>query len=262
MKSWRLSWVIKELSDFSNFAKHKKVLESPWKFYFGLIVKFVPGIFCFPITLKLIGGGEFEVKEFMTLYIYKEIFVDKCYDLPALQGNNPTIIDVGANTGLFAIRMKQQYNNSTLHCFEPFPSNYAQLQRNIDRSQLSDVNISMKGVGNSARKQKLFVHSKNVGGHSIYAKATDGNRYVDIELVDIRQIINLLNGRDCDLLKLDCEGAEYEIIKSMDRDTASRIKLIIFEASPELYDLHELNRHLSDIGYSVERKKGLSVASY
>ena len=52
------------------------------------------------------------VKEFMTLYIYKEIFVEGCYDLSLATDPAPFIIDVGANTGLFIIRMKQLYPNA------------------------------------------------------------------------------------------------------------------------------------------------------
>ena len=87
------------------------------------------------------------VKEFMTLYIYKEIFVDGCYDLSLASGPAPFIIDVGANTGLFIIRMKQLYPNSRVAGYEPLPSNFLQLKRSIELSRLDHVDIFMQGVG-------------------------------------------------------------------------------------------------------------------
>jgi hypothetical protein len=93
MKSWRLSWAITEISDTSNFSKHTQALHSSWKFWVALVFKLVPGVWPFTIQLRLRQGGVVAVKEFMTLYIYKEIFVEGCYDDPA-----PFIIDVGTNT--------------------------------------------------------------------------------------------------------------------------------------------------------------------
>lgn len=262
MRSWRLSWALREVSNFSNFRKHNKILVSPWRFYFSIMAKFLPNIWKLPITLKLKQGRAFEVHEFMTLYIYKEIFVDKCYDFPPLPANNPVIIDVGANTGLFTIRMKQMYPNSHIYCFEPFSSNYDQLKRNLEISQFKDVNIFNKGIGGTARKEKLFIHSKNIGGHSLYQEASSSEKYIEIDLIEIRNILNMLEGKNCDLLKLDCEGAEHEIIKSMSDEVATRVKRIIFEPSPSLYDLNELIQHLANIGYRVERNKGLYVAFF
>ena len=49
----------------------------------------------------------------MTLYIYKEIFVDRCYDL-TLDRSFPVIIDIGANSGLFALRIRQLYPSAQI----------------------------------------------------------------------------------------------------------------------------------------------------
>lgn len=260
MKSWRLNWALAEVSESSNFARHRRALRGAWKFWAAMVLKFVPHVWPFTIRLNLSQGGVIAVDQFMTLFIYKEIFVDGCYDLELPENHEPLIVDVGANTGLFILRMKQLYPQAHVYAFEPLPTNYAQLQTNLRLSELDRVRTFMQGVGGTARKETLYIHPRNVGGHSIFQNQTGGKQRVEIELIDIEALLRLLDGKSCDLLKLDCEGAEYEIIKSISSETAQRFERILFEATPSLYDVEELTQHLENVGYRIERHKGLHMA--
>jgi hypothetical protein len=177
MNSWRAKWVMAELSDPSNVSRHRQVLHSSWKFWIALFLKSVPRLWPFTFLLRLKQGGVVPVNEFMTLFIYKEIFVDGCYDLPLTMSAAPIIVDVGANTGLFIVRMKQLYPRAKVLGDEPLPSNYSQLKRTLELSGLHDVEIFMQGVGGTPRKAKLYVHQRNIGGHSIYQSRAGGRRY-------------------------------------------------------------------------------------
>lgn len=260
MGLWNVGWMLKELSDPATLGRHGEALTSPWKFYWGLFAQSLPRPWQPPLTLALKAGGQFVVNNFMTLYIYKEIFVDHCYDFPALPMRAPVIVDVGANTGLFAIRMKQLYPAASLYCFEPAPANYHELTTNITLSRFANITSINKGVGGTARQEQLFLHAKNVGGHSLFQQAAGSAASITIDLVDVDSILAMLDGAFCQLLKLDCEGAEYEILKSLTSAQARRLERIIFEPTPALYDPNELRGHLTDVGYHVEKHKGLYVA--
>lgn len=260
MKSWRLNWAFAQISSAGGHSKHREALESPALFWVALAAKLIPNLWGRPIHFRLKRGGKFSVKEFMTLYIYKEIFIDGCYDAPSLPGQSPVIIDVGANTGLFAIRMKQLYPSANVFCYEPMPGNFKQLQDNLLASGLQDCAPIQEGLGKNVRTEKLFIHKRNVGGHSIYSAIASSSKSIEIHLVDIRTALSRIGGRDCTLLKLDCEGAEYEILSSLDEETAQRIERIIFEPTPALYNVVELNSHLTKIGYDVKWNEGIFVA--
>jgi FkbM family methyltransferase len=262
MKSWRLDWALTELANLASLeglAKHSRVLSSPWRYWATLLLKLVPAVWPFPVELRLKAGGVVTVEEFMTLFIYKEIFVDGCYDVP-LPTAPSLILDVGANTGLYMIRMKQLYPNCKIHGFEPMPSNYVQLRRNLRLSGLAGVETHPRGVGGTTRREKLFVHDKNLGGHSIYPSQTGSERHVEIELVGLRELLDGMGGERCSVLKLDCEGAELEIIKSIDEQMAQRIDNVVFEPTPSLYDVQDAVAHLTDVGYRVDDYKGLRWA--
>jgi hypothetical protein len=119
----------------------------------------------------------------------------------------------------------------------------------------------MEGVAGSARTDKLYLHPRNIGGHSIVAaRAGVGATSVDIRLVAVEQVLEALGGR-CDLMKLDCEGAEFEIVASLTARDAARIRHLLIEPSPRLYDVATLAARLRALGYDVQYQRGLFIAS-
>lgn len=260
MGTWKFRWAVSEMTSLLQMHKHRQILRSPWKFYFSLLVKLIPGIWPFNIHLVLKGGGVIIVNKFMTLFIYREIFVDGCYDIDVPSIDPPIIIDIGSNTGLFIIRMKQLYSDAYIWGYEPLPANFEQLYDTIELSNLKNVNVLMKGVGGTTRKEKLFIHLGNIGGNSIFQEATGSDKYEEIDLLDLNEVIRPLAGKTCNLMKIDCEGAEYEIIKSIDRGLAKRVERILFEGSPFLYNIEELIDHLKNLDYNISMHKGLYYA--
>ncbi len=63
-----------------------------------------------------------------------------------------------------------------------------------------------------------------------------------------------------DLLKLDCEGAEKDIILSITPDHAKRIENIYYEATHYLYHPSLLNSHLENLGYNITERHGIFKA--
>ena len=193
----------------------------------------------------------------MTLYIYKEIFVDCCYDL-TLNQSAPLIIDIGANSGLFALRIKQLYPSAKIACYEPFPPNFAQLQNTISINRLESVTPLQKAVGARPGRAKLFIHKRNMGGHSFYATETLNGDYVDVEVVDLPSILGELQQK-VDLLKIDCEGAEFDILMNLKASDANQIRQIIVETTSGLYDVGQLDAQMRSLGYDQAQRNGLSV---
>lgn len=212
-----------------------------------------------PLSLDLISGHRIRVDQFMTLYIYKEIFVDHCYDV-ALGKDDVTIVDVGANTGLFALRMKELYPKAKVFCFEPFPPNFEALLEMIRDNQLEGVMPLRKAVGAETGTTRLYVHNRNVGGHSLFSQLASSNNFVEVDVVKA-DVVLTETVEHIDLLKLDCEGAEYEILRSLTPELAARIDRVIVEPTPKLYEVNELKSHMSQLGFKSEWRKGLYLFS-
>lgn len=248
---WRLRWLFSEALSRWSWRRNRELLCNPGTYYFALILKLIEGVYSKPVNLKLRGGFTIPLRHFMTAYIYQEIFVNGCYDIQL--PSKPHILDVGANTGLFALRMKQQYPNASIQCFEPEPSNFQQLEALIASNRLSDVTPVRKAIAARAGTAPLYLHNSNIGGHSLHGKGWS----IPVELVTLADFV----GERCDLLKLDIEGAEYDIIMALDASLASRIQRIIYEPMADRFNIQEVNQHLESLGYQAVVRKGLVFAS-
>ncbi len=258
--SFRLNWTIKQITNVERFSAHKAILKSPWQFYLGLLIKFIPGLYKNPIKLVLLNGNKILIKDFMSLYIYNEIFIDGCYDNLPIKSDKPLIIEVGANTGLFVQRIKSTYPAAEVISFEPYPPNYDSLLETIKLNKIDNVRAKMMAVSDKPGKLKLFIHPTNIGGHSIY-KENSSENYVEVDTTTIKSILSDNNIQVCNLLKLDCEGAEYPILKSFTKEIASKIRNIIYEPTPNQYSADELNSFLRELGYNIIHRHGLIVAT-
>jgi FkbM family methyltransferase len=65
-------------------------------------------------------------------YLYREIFERKCYEQHGIEiSGQPTVVDVGANIGLYALRVTDLAPRAKVFCFEPAPPTYACLKANV-----------------------------------------------------------------------------------------------------------------------------------
>jgi FkbM family methyltransferase len=254
---WRLKWALAQFTQPTEYRKHSAVLQSARMFYQTTLEKLIPGRSAEVTYLPLRDGHLIPVRDFMTLYIYKEIFVDRCYDF-VFDQPAPMIVDIGANSGLFALRIKQLYPSAIISCYEPFPPNFAQLQHTIAINKLDSVTPFQKALGARRGNAKLYIHKRNMGGHSFYATEALSNDCVDVEVVDLRSILDELQ-QEVDLLKIDCEGAEFDILMNLTSAEAGKIRQIIVETTSELYNVDELNTQMVSLGYHHKQRNGLSV---
>ncbi len=257
--AFKINWLIRQFTNPRLIKKQFKTLKNPCSFYIGAVLKLLPFFNKKIISLKFKDGYKIHIYDFMSFYIYSEIFIDECYDVK-LDVKNPVIFDVGANTGFFTLRMKQLYPDSIIYCFEPYPPCIDQLRETININQLKNVEVKTLAISDKAGKSKLYIHPTNIGGHSIYSENVSSN-FVEIESIRLEEALNLTKPKlRCDLLKLDCEGAEYPIIKSLNTNLSNQFKCLIYEPTYDSYNIDELNEYLKRFTYEVSKKQSLYLA--
>ncbi len=74
--------------------------------------------------------------------------------------NGDTIIDVGANIGVFGVRLSDTYPNINIHAFEPIPEIYKVLEKNAQISNNKNFKTYMVGVSNE-NKELNFTYYPN-----------------------------------------------------------------------------------------------------
>jgi FkbM family methyltransferase len=85
-----------------------------------------------------------------TLMVYRDIFEDDCYRRHGVTiADGDCVIDVGANTGLFILYLNKCLDDARIYAFEPVPSTFGVLRRNMARH--NHLPIEMFNVGLSCR---------------------------------------------------------------------------------------------------------------
>lgn len=138
------------------------------------------------------------------LYGLKEIFVDEIYlqKLP----ENSYIIDCGAHIGLSIIYLKRLCPRADIIAFEPDLTNFNVLKKNIDSHGLSFVELKNEAVWTSNTTLSFIA-----GGNMSSKIGTVADTTVKVKAIKLRDLLI----RKVDFLKLDIEGAEFDVIKDI-----------------------------------------------
>jgi len=167
-----------------------------------------------------------------------EIVIRNEYKLDRFVGlKESTFIDIGANCGVNTIILAKQNPESIIYAYEPYYKTYELLQKNISENKLTNVRafnlaVSKKGIN----KLMLSIHETMTGANSTYAENLKfSNQYginqnfSEVECDYFDNIIEKFNIAKVELLKIDCEGAEYDILYNSKALENNKIKNIVGE---------------------------------
>jgi len=167
---------------------------------------------------------------------------------------NDVVIDVGAHIGLFTIYASQFCTSGKIYSFEPVTENYKLLVENIKLNNLDYVSSFNLAVSNSNDSIKLFLNGDE-SGHSMFSKSSES---IIIDSISLQKFFVDNQIEFCNFLKLDCEGAEYEIIKNLPSEYFQKIDKFVIEyhmADSHPEQLIELKEILTKQNYKIETKK-------
>ena len=138
--------------------------------------------------------------------MYKEIIKSEIYKFKS-DSRKPLIIDCGANIGLGILYFKKRFPEAKIIAFEPDTKIFDILKYNIQSFDFSDVDLINKALWSEETKLNFFSEGADAG-HIANINDNDQKNIINISTVRLK---NYLNNK-VDFLKLDIEGAEYEVL--------------------------------------------------
>ena len=133
-----------------------------------------------------------------------KIFQGEYAVLGALE--NPYIIDIGANVGGFAVWAHEFFKKPKIDCYEPIKENYSLLRQNTAGT---DIAIRNFAIGKEDGERQMYYGLHNCGEASLYSgeeQAKEG---------EIVKVMSAKHLPECDIMKIDTEGAEIEILENL-----------------------------------------------
>lgn len=190
--------------------------------------------------------------------LMQEIWIDQCYAIrEAKRANFPkdsVVVDIGAHAGVFSLWIKCHWPAIRVIALEPSPRTYPFLKKNIEDNALQDVTPIQVGCAGESGARLLYERGWDAQ-NTMYADHDDGGAIPkhEISVWSLDELFERMEVKSCCLLKLDCEGAEYEILYNAAAATLSKISNISMEFHVGLngHRPDTLGQFLTAHGFSV-----------
>lgn len=204
------------------------------------------------------------VNEYETNYVYNEIFEEDIYLKHGIQvEDGDTVIDIGANIGLFSLYINYLYRNVQIYSFEPSPDVYKALHANA-AAYGDNITTFNCGVSDSRKNTTFTFYENSTVFSSVYSdenedqqaikaivrnmisQGVDSSEMVDsfvdeltkkrldskqysVQMKSVSDIIDENNIIRIDLLKVDAEKSELDVLHGIREEHWPIIKQIVME---------------------------------
>ena len=139
------------------------------------------------------------------------------------------VVDIGANVGIISILLARRFPSAQIIAYEPVPLTVRHLQRNLVANAVMNVAAMNLAVTGDGRPVTLRVPPDNSGGATILPAVRPEAVAVETPVASLTldHVFELHGVHRCRLLKLDVEGAEYEILEAA--KCLDRVQTLILE---------------------------------
>jgi len=238
-------------------------LLSVFKLFFG----FNPPLLLAKIFLNLEQPGintirlrsrnlQFRVRGAMDVWSIKETFLDRFYEKYGFTIQpHWKIIDVGAGIGDYTLYAATAQPNGQVFAFEPYPHSLVLMQENLRLNSIQNAQVFDKAIGTNSGELMLdLTGGEPLQFQSFLKKTGTMEKSLSVQALSLVDALTMLEMESCDLLKLDCEGAEYAILFDTPQPVLERIQRIVMEYHDNIvqYTHHDLTRFLNERGFRVE----------
>lgn len=150
------------------------------------------------------------------------------------QGLEPKVIlDIGGNIGISSVYFARRFPAAKIFAFEPIPDNVALLRHNVARFDNVQVVPVALGTKNDVMQIMASDDSRNYGGFSFYGKGSDAGRKLDVEVREVNSALRDAGIDRVDLIKIDTEGAEFDILTAIDPRILESVSWVMGELHGE-----------------------------
>ena len=206
-----------------------------------------------PFMVELRSGLRFQARTPMDVWIIKESCLDRQYERASVALEDGwTVIDIGAGLGDFTIHAAKDRPRSRVFAYEPFPESFALLQYNLTLNGVENVTAFSFAIGAGSSAIELRVVSGEAVQHTTVSNAAL-RESVRVPSLTLDRAFADLQLECCDYLKVDCEGAEYDIFFNASNSTLKKIRHICLEyhdgVTPHTHD--ELIQFFEGKGFRV-----------
>jgi FkbM family methyltransferase len=167
------------------------------------------------------------------------------------------VIDIGGHLGFFSLMASALNAKVPIYCYEPYSGNYAIMKKNFKDNHIQNVFPKQVAVSNQVGEAQLKLSKEDLN-HSLIMAIEPTGQNEKVQTTTLEHIFEKNRIERCDLLKLDCEGSEYDILGTVSKPLFSRIGHIFLEyhdwnRAQGRAKSQDLQNYLKSVGYKIQR---------
>ncbi|MDO8693476.1 MAG: FkbM family methyltransferase [Sheuella sp.] len=178
-----------------------------------------------------IGGKKYEIAsdDNYLEHIKGEFEPEMVVLFKSLIRSNDVVLDVGANIGCTSILFGNLAEK--VYCFEPSPTTFGYLEKNVKNARLDRVTPVNVGLGKESGMFELtFSQSDRSGGFvSNLTSASQGHQVEQIKIIKGDDFMNESKVPKIDFIKIDVEGFEKSVIEGLSATIARDQPIVVLE---------------------------------
>lgn len=211
----------------------------------------------------------------ITNYLINEIFTQQRYFRPGFEiGPTDVVVDIGANMGMFALWAAPQAHQGRVICVEP-TTVFNYLDMNMALNNLTNVERLNAAIGeDNTELEFVYYPGQTALNHRVGLRPGIGDRLwtklqqwirgftphtLKAPCISLERLLDERKVSRVSYLKIDCEGGEYEILRTLPSKCFQQIDRLAleFHQMSRDQDYRELVSILKREGYQVEIKTNL-----
>ncbi len=163
---------------------------------------------CVELTLRDWEGSN-------VLAIVPKEILDDDYKLQQIDFRpGDVVVDIGANIGIVALYLAKKHPGLRIIAIEPVPTTFSHLRENVRANGVNNITALNCAVTRDGRDLQMIVNPGHSGGSTGHLRnmRQPGHYNLTVKSRTLDRIFDEYVPGRCRLLKIDCEGAEYEIL--------------------------------------------------
>jgi FkbM family methyltransferase len=204
-------------------------------------------IFGKKVVLTMRNDGDYAIAH--------ELFLDHQYRYcdEALKKAKNTVIDIGGHLGFFSLYASLLNPKVPIYSFEPHIGNFDLLKKNLKDNRVKNVTAKNLAVSDKIGEVDLLISKEDLN-HSIVHAIEPTDEVQKVQTITLKKIFDRHNIGHCDLLKIDCEGAEFAILEDSPPELFDKVSHIFLEYHDWVprKDHKQLKKLLEARGFKVQ----------
>lgn len=185
-----------------------------------------------------------------------DVFIKRVFEYEIK--NNHTIIDIGAHIGVFTMTTAKKSPNGKIFSFEPCHDTFELLKKNVEDNKLNNVSVEKVAISDTNGKTFLYYdEAQGNWGHSITAKLSESGE--EVQTLTLSEVFKKYNIAHCDLIKFNCEGAEFKILLNLDQNILKKIDtmIILFHEDLSQHTVLDIKNHLKSANFTINIRENV-----